>query len=75
MSAAIRFSLTAAVVAAFDALGVSLPAAVNLERPARRENGDWSTNAALASAKAAGKNPRQLASELVAAIEAAKQPT
>ena len=71
MSAAIRSSLTAAVVAAFETLGVPAPAAVNLERPARRENGDWSTNAALASAKAAGKNPRQLATELVAAIEAA----
>ena len=71
MSAAIRSSLTAAVVAAFRAIGLDAPDIVNLERPARRENGDWSTNVALASAKAAGKNPRQLATDLVAAIEAA----
>jgi arginyl-tRNA synthetase len=35
-----------------------------MERPARREHGDWSTNAALASAKRAGRNPRELAQQL-----------
>ncbi len=32
-----------------------------LERPRVAEHGDWSTNVALASAKAAGRNPRELA--------------
>src|SRR5258706_6517243 len=34
---------------------------MHLERPARREHGDWSSNVALATAKAAGRNPRELA--------------
>jgi arginyl-tRNA synthetase len=41
-----------------------------MERPARREHGDWSCNIAMASAKAAGRPPRELAGELVAALEA-----
>ena len=32
----------------------------SLERPARREHGDWSSNVAMATAKAAGRNPREL---------------
>ena len=39
--------------------------AVHLERPARREHGDWSTNVALVNAKRAGTNPRALAESLV----------
>ena len=38
---------------------------VHLERPARRENGDWSTNIALVTAKGAGTSPRALATSLV----------
>src|SRR3954447_4263049 len=68
MSAAIRSSLTAAIAAAFGAIGLDAPATINLERPARPENGDWSTNAALASAKAAKRNPRELAGELQKAL-------
>jgi arginyl-tRNA synthetase len=64
MSAAIRTSLTTSVEAAFTALGVVAPPVINLEVPARREHGDWSTNAALAAAKAAGRNPRELATQL-----------
>ncbi|HEV3132273.1 MAG TPA: arginine--tRNA ligase [Acidimicrobiales bacterium] len=53
-------------VAARDGLDLSVePAAVHLERPARREHGDWSTNIALVTAKQAGTNPRALASALV----------
>ncbi len=37
------------------------PGDVHLERPARAEHGDWSTNAALTVAKRAGRNPRELA--------------
>ena len=54
------------LVAARDSPGLSAdPAAVHLERPARREHGDWSTNIALVTAKEAGTNPRALAASLV----------
>jgi len=57
--------LADAIRDALTALGVDpLPTEIRLERPARREHGDWSTNVALASAKAAGRNPRELAAEL-----------
>jgi arginyl-tRNA synthetase len=65
MSVAVRAELTKSVEAAFTALGVVAPPVINLEVPARREHGDWSTNAALAAAKAAGRNPRELATQLV----------
>ena len=42
---------------------------IHLERPARREHGDWSSNVAMATAKAAGRNPRELAGELADAPE------
>lgn len=37
----------------------------NLETPRNREFGDFSTNAAMAMAKSAGKNPRELANEIL----------
>ena len=49
---------------ALAAAGVGTPATVQLERPARREHGDWSSNVALATAKSAGRNPRELATQL-----------
>ncbi len=66
----IRETLAAAVESAAAGVGLD-PSAVNwtMERPARREHGDWSCNIAMASAKAAGRNPREIASELVAALE------
>ena len=72
MSLAIRTSLASAVQAAFIAIGLDAPQTVNLERPARREHGDWSTNAALASAKTAGRNPRDLASALKQSMDASQ---
>jgi arginyl-tRNA synthetase len=68
MVAMIRDVLEASLRSALTAVGVEPPATIGLERPARREHGDWSTNVALASAKKAGRNPRELASELVEAI-------
>ncbi len=67
----IRTSLSDALRGALVAVGVDLPAdfSVGLERPARREHGDWSSNAALAIAKGAGRNPRELAAELAAWLE------
>ena len=44
--------------------GVDPPDVIHLERPARREHGDWSSNVALATAKTAGRNPRELATEI-----------
>jgi arginyl-tRNA synthetase len=53
-------------VAERDGLTLAIePELVHLERPARRENGDWSTNLALAAAKQAGTNAQALAQSLV----------
>ncbi len=67
----IRTSLSDALRAALVAAGVDLSAgfSVGLERPARREHGDWSSNAALAVAKQVERNPRELAGELAAWLE------
>ncbi len=45
------------------------PVDVVLERPKSREHGDYATNVALVAAKSAGKNPRDLAAEIVARLE------
>ena len=47
-------------------LGVPAPDEIHLERPARREHGDFSSNVALTTAKSAGRNPRDLAGDIVA---------
>ena len=67
----IRDTLADAVGSAASGLGLD-PSAVNwtMERPARREHGDWSCNIAMASAKASGRPPRELASDLVDALTA-----
>lgn len=66
----IRETLATAVESAATGIGLD-PTAVNwtMERPARREHGDWSCNIAMASAKAAGRNPREIAGDLVSALE------
>ena len=62
----IRDALAEALREALDALGVEpMPETVQLERPAHREHGDWSSNVALATGKRAGRNPRELAAALV----------
>ncbi|MCP4960690.1 MAG: arginine--tRNA ligase [Actinomycetia bacterium] len=65
----IRESLTAAIGSALDAMGLEPRPDVHLERPARREHGDWSTNVALASKGIHGRNPREFAADLVAQLE------
>jgi arginyl-tRNA synthetase len=65
----IRDQLARAVSVALASVGVDDPAEIHLERPARREHGDWSTNVALASAKAAGRPPRELAAELARTLQ------
>ncbi|MGH9274376.1 MAG: arginine--tRNA ligase, partial [Acidimicrobiales bacterium] len=67
----IRDELTAALRAALADVGIDAPAEVHLERPGRREHGDWSSNVAMATAKANGRVPRDLAGELVERINAA----
>ena len=67
----IRRHLIDALRSALVEAGVDpLPAAIEIGRPARPEHGDWSSNVALVCAKAAGRNPRELAGELVARISA-----
>ena len=64
--------LAQSVAAELTDLGIEAsPADVHLERPARAEHGDFSTNVALALAKRAGRNPRDIAGELAAALTAA----
>ena len=71
----IRDQLVEAVEDALSNLGVDpVPANLVVERPARREHGDWSTNAALVSAKSAGRNPRELGQELADYLLANRPP-
>lgn len=67
-------TLAAAVADALRELGVEPPEVIGVERPVRREHGDWSTNAALASAKRAGRNPRELAQQLADHLSTASLP-
>ncbi len=48
-----------------NAINETLGTKVNLEVPRNRDFGDFSTNAAMVMAKSAGKNPRELALEIV----------
>ena len=53
-----RDQLADALRAALATLEVDpMPEVIQLEQPARREHGDWSSNVALATAKRAGRNP------------------
>ena len=62
-------------VAGRDGLDLAVDAAsVHLERPTRREMGDWSTNIAMVNAKKVGTNPRALAASLVEALVADPAP-
>jgi arginyl-tRNA synthetase len=70
----IRDILIDAVRAAIVATGLTPSDSWTIERPARREHGDWSSNAAMVHAKPAGRNPRELAGELVAILAAADIP-
>ncbi len=71
----IKDQLLDAVIDALEAMGIDpVPDGVVVERPARREHGDWSTNAALVSAKAAGRNPRELGQALADHLTANRPP-
>src|SRR3954463_3023023 len=70
----IQDDLAHALRAALARVGVDAPDVIHLERPARREHGDWSSNVALATAKKAGRNPRELATELAELLNAEPPP-
>lgn len=65
----IQDNLSAALASACAAEGIDAPAIIGLEQPANRDHGDWSSNLAMATAKQAGTNPRELAGRLVAHLE------
>ena len=68
----VRDQLRAALADALSAVGVDpVPTEIALERPANPDHGDWSSNVALATAKAAGRNPRELGQQLVDHLQAA----
>ena len=52
-----------------DAINKKLGFTANLEAPKNRDFGDFSTNAAMVSAKSAGKNPRELANNIVPLLQ------
>ncbi|MDQ6796933.1 MAG: arginine--tRNA ligase [Actinomycetota bacterium] len=61
----IRATLTQAVHATLVALGVDpVPDTVEVRRPAQPDHGDWSTNAALVTAKQERRPPRDLAAAI-----------
>ncbi len=65
----VRDHLRIALRDALAAAGIDpVPDDIALERPANREHGDWSSNVALATAKRAGRNPRELGQQLVDAL-------
>ncbi|MBB33725.1 MAG: arginine--tRNA ligase [Acidimicrobiaceae bacterium] len=50
---------------AMEQLGISpIPPEINMERPANRTHGDWSSNLALAVSKKVGKPARELAEQI-----------
>ncbi len=64
-----RQQIAESVSRALSRLGVEVPPDdVHLERPARLEHGDWSTNVALVNAKKLDRPPRELASDLAEAV-------
>ncbi len=66
LSAAIQAIVASAI--ASGQLSGSAPESIVLERPKNRDHGDYATSIALQLAKAAGKNPREVATLLQAAI-------
>src|SRR5437588_8156122 len=66
----IRDALGASLRTVLADLGIDPPATITLERPARREHGDWSSNVAMATAKQLGRNPRELAVQIAERLKA-----
>jgi arginyl-tRNA synthetase len=67
----IRDQLAGVLRATLSSLEIQpLPDDIQLERPARREHGDWSSNVALVAAKKAGWKPRDLAVAVAERLQA-----
>ncbi len=64
---AIKAAIARAIQA--NALIGEIPVAIKLERPKDREHGDYATSIALQLAKAAGKNPREVAQIIADQLE------
>ena len=68
----ITTTITSSLREALKDLGITpQPDAINLEQPANKEHGDWSSNIAMVTAKNAGRVPRELASEIASKINSA----
>jgi arginyl-tRNA synthetase len=75
MSMPVTSALVESLVDALGAEGVEVAAdEVRIERPARPEHGDWSSNAALVLAKREHRAPRALAEAVAERIRAADPP-
>ncbi len=68
MSADPRPLLAAALADALRREGIEAPTSIDLARPKVAAHGDWSSNIAMVVAKAAGRNPRDLATALAAQV-------
>ena len=67
----VRQHLRSALAAALGGAGISTePEQIGIGRPGNPAHGDWSSNVALATAKRAGRNPRELAQELAGTLNA-----
>ena len=66
LSEQLAAQIQAAIAAAFARGEITgeVPASITLERPKNRDHGDYATSIALQLAKAAGKNPREIATIL-----------
>ena len=69
LAAALMRSLAAAVSAGSLPSGLVLPDSITLERPKNRDHGDYATSIALALAKSAGLNPRDVAQIIISQLE------
>lgn len=70
----IREDLAAALQRSVGALGLPDPGEIILDVPRQREHGDWSSNIAMRVAKAAGRSPREVAADIVGALDAMALP-
>ena len=71
----VRDGLRDGLRSALEGVGVDgAPAEIAIERPRDRSHGEWSSNVALAAAKAAGRQPRELAEQIVAHLSAEPPP-
>lgn len=67
-------TLSTMIRSALADLGLDPTAAFTLEHPGDMAHGDWATNVALTVAKAAGKNPRTLADQIVLYLAEKRDP-